>query len=89
MASVVQTNDEYHGSLLEILTIVLVSISFLVVSVRGVARYRISRLVESVDILLPLALVSPFSLSAHYLPGESVADSVPRLSLSCKLLVYE
>jgi len=50
--------QQYHGSILEILTIVLACVSVLVVTVRGVARHRISRIVESTDILLPIALVS-------------------------------
>lgn len=50
--------QQYHGSVLEILTIVLACVSVLVVTVRGVARHRISRIVESTDILLPVALVS-------------------------------
>jgi len=62
MASAVQADDEYHGSLLAILTIVLVGVSLLVILVRGIARYRISKLVEAADILLPLALVSTLSL---------------------------
>ncbi|KAL6252476.1 hypothetical protein RBB50_000195 [Rhinocladiella similis] len=49
--------QQYHGSVLEILTIVLACVSVLVVTVRGVARHRISRIVESTDILLPVALV--------------------------------
>lgn len=61
MASEVQAKgdgQQYHGSVLEILTIVLACVSVLVVTVRGVARHRISRIVESTDILLPVALVS-------------------------------
>ncbi|KAK5248762.1 hypothetical protein LTR40_011710, partial [Exophiala xenobiotica] len=50
-------DGQYNGSLLEILTIVLASISVLVVAVRGVAKHRISKAVESTDVLLPLALV--------------------------------
>ncbi|KAK5571655.1 hypothetical protein LTR43_002438 [Exophiala xenobiotica] len=59
MASEVQAkgDGQYNGSLLEILTIVLASISVLVVAVRGVAKHRISKAVESTDVLLPLALV--------------------------------
>jgi hypothetical protein len=60
MASEVQAkgDGQYNGSLLEILTIVLASVSVLVVAVRGVAKHRISKAVESTDVLLPLALVS-------------------------------
>lgn len=62
MAIVVQANGggratDYNGSLLEILTIVLASLSFLVVLVRCFARYRLSRALEITDVLLPLALV--------------------------------
>ncbi|KAI1609604.1 hypothetical protein EDD36DRAFT_422544 [Exophiala viscosa] len=64
MASAVQADAEYHGSLLAILTIVLVGVSLLVVLVRGIARYRISKLVEAADILLPLALVFALLQSA-------------------------
>ncbi|KAL2393610.1 hypothetical protein ABEF93_004084 [Exophiala dermatitidis] len=46
-----------NGSSLEILTLALVGISFVVVLVRGLARSRISRVVELSDILLPLTLV--------------------------------
>ena len=68
MASEVQAkgDGQYNGSLLEILTIVLASVSVLVVAVRGVAKHRISKAVESTDILLPLALVSR-SLPVGYL----------------------
>lgn len=52
--------SEYKGASLETLTVVLAVISFLIVLVRGVARQRISRIVESTDILLPIALVSRF-----------------------------
>jgi hypothetical protein len=60
MASEVQAkgDGQYNGSLLEILTIVLASVSILVVAVRGVVKHRISKAVESTDVLLPLALVS-------------------------------
>lgn len=54
--------NAYNGSSLEILTLVLVGISFLVVLVRGVARHRIGRVVELSDVLLPLTLVGSFVL---------------------------
>ncbi|EXJ84983.1 hypothetical protein A1O3_05658 [Capronia epimyces CBS 606.96] len=66
--------NAYNGSSLEIVTLVLVAVSCFVVLVRGVARYRISRVAEPSDILLPLALV------------VAIAQSVcVRLSLSSGL----
>ncbi|EXJ85848.1 hypothetical protein A1O1_06217 [Capronia coronata CBS 617.96] len=49
--------NAYNGSSLEIVTVVLIAVSFVVVLVRGVARYRISRVAEPSDVLLPLTLV--------------------------------
>lgn len=49
---------EYRGSLLEILTVALAGVSLVVVVLRGIARYRIAKVFDSTDILLPLSLVS-------------------------------
>jgi len=49
--------SEYRATVLEILTIALAGISLVIVALRGVARYRIARVCDSTDILLPLALV--------------------------------
>ncbi|KIX07615.1 uncharacterized protein Z518_02268 [Rhinocladiella mackenziei CBS 650.93] len=56
--------SDYNGATLEILTVVLAIVSFLVVLARGIARHRISRAIESTDMLLPLALVIAIAQSA-------------------------
>ena len=56
--------SEYNGRYLEIITLALAGVSLLVVLIRGVTRYRTSRVVESPDVLLPVALVSGRCLSS-------------------------